>query len=123
MQELSDFVILTTKPIGLHPCTALSLNFLSGTSVIIGGVIGTALDIGSLAFACLLAIGAGVYVFVATSVGMNVALSADRNTILPVLLGFLVGAIAIGLVLLDHDHCEEGGGHGHDHGGHDGHDH
>jgi hypothetical protein len=32
-------------------------------------------------------------------------------------MAFFIGAMAIGLVLIDHKHCEAGGG-GHAHGGH-----
>ena len=37
------------------------------------------------------------------------------------ILVFCLGALAIGLVLLDHQHCNAGGGDGHDHGGGDAH--
>jgi len=119
-QELSDYIVLTSDPINLKPAAALGLNFLSGTSVILGGLIGTGVDIGNDAFGTLLGIGSGVYMYVATAVAMNFAIkeSTGIKGALAVLLGFAVGAIAIGLVLLNHEHCDAesgGGGHSHSH--------
>ena len=93
----------------------------------------------------ILAMAAGIYIHVATVVSLPNALKhekdeADENTVqvIPkegsapidaaigkksasvqqakVLVAFIIGAIAIGLILLDHEHCEEG--HGDEHEGH-----
>ena len=77
-------------------------------------------EISSLDTGMLLAYGGGNYIYCAT-VHMFSQGSNDISVEIKKLLVFIVGAVAIGLVLLDHKHCtadSEGIA-----GGHDSHDH
>jgi len=120
-QEISDYVVLTNPAQGgLKPAVALLLNFLSGTSVLFGviAILGSD-EIGDYAVGMLLAFGGGVYVQIGAAecmprVFINVQNFKERAGALS---SFCIGALAIGLVLLDHQHCSAGGG------GHAGHNH
>jgi len=120
-QEVSDFVVLT-DPLqgGLKPFKALFLNFLSGTSVILGVVVVLGIEeLTNTATGMILAFGGGVYIHLGATECMAKCYTKanDLKMRFLVLLAFAVGATAIGLVLLDHEHCiAEGGGHeGHGH--------
>lgn len=119
-QEVSDFVILT-DPLqgGMRPLMALVLNFLSGTSVIFGVVVVLGIEeLTNTATGMILAFGGGVYIHLGAAECMAKCYVRANNLRLRflILLAFAVGAIAIGLVLLDHEHCSAGGGHeGHGH--------
>jgi len=108
-QELADFVILTGPKGKLKPKTALTLNFVSGLSVLLGGIIVLAVDVDSAAIGLLLAFGGGVYIHVAATEAMPIVYS-NANTatdrFICVLL-FMVGAVLIALVLIDHQHCSK----------------
>jgi zinc transporter ZupT len=128
-QELSDFAVLITKGRMAWPM-ALTLNFVSGLSTVVGAIITYSIDVSSGVEGALLAAGAGVYLYVAmTDLGPAVGeLMGDRALgAVARLLSFAVGATLIGLVLLDHEHCyapvvegaegeeaaDDGHGHGH----------
>jgi zinc transporter ZupT len=129
-QELSDFAVLITKGRMAWPM-ALTLNFMSGLSTVVGAIITYSIDVSSGVEGALLAAGAGVYLYVAmTDLGPAVGeLMGDRALgAVARLLSFAVGATLIGLVLLDHEHCyapvvegeeveaeaaDDGHGHGH----------
>ncbi len=119
-QELSDFLILTGPQVGLSTLTALLINFVAGTSVIVGTIIVLAADIESSTTGLLLAFGAGVYLQIGCVECMpkmiNSTLSPMRKLVC--LFAFTIGAVLIGLVLLDHKHC---GGDDHGHGDSHGH--
>ena len=115
-QEVSDYIVLTQMG-GLKPLAALSCNFLSGISVVLGAIIMLSSEVSNEAQALLLAYGAGIYVQIATTECMpkmhNVATTTNLR-----LIGFLfftLGCVAIGLVLMDHEHCAPAGGGGHAH--------
>jgi len=119
-QELSDFLILTGPQVGLSTMAALAVNFATGLSVILGAVIVLANDVASSTTGLLLAFGGGIYLQIGCVECMpkmvNPALSPKRKLIC--MFFFIVGAILIGLVLLDHEHCIPEGddshaGHGH----------
>ena len=107
-QELSDFTILVSPTQGgLRPLTALALNFGSGLSVVLGTVIVLINDISSLSTGLILAFGGGVYVHVGAVECMP---RVYRLAVAPIvrlvaLLAFILGAVAIGLVLINHKHC------------------
>ncbi|GMH87995.1 hypothetical protein TrVE_jg2380 [Triparma verrucosa] len=118
-QEIADYFVLTTV-CGFGPAMALFLNFLSGVSVLFGCMLVAESDIDPNSLGYLLAFGGGVYISIgatecmprifANTKGLGMALTS--------FLTFTVGAVAIGLVLLDHKHCEvaEMPGHeGHNH--------
>jgi len=116
-QEVSDYLVLTDPMQGnLKPWKALVLNFVSGLSVVVGGLIVVGAAPSGQAEGLLLAFGGGVYV----QIGATECAGRVNNTVkttkmrLGSILFFCIGAISIGLVLLDHEHCIPGGG-GHAH--------
>jgi len=117
-QELSDFLVLTS-PLqgGLTPVAALLLNMLSGTSVLWGTIIIFSLDVDDYLVGMLLAFGGGVYVQIGAAECMPKVYESVQNLQERALcLGtFCLGALAIGLVLLDHQHCSAEGAAGHAH--------
>ena len=116
-QELSDYLVLTDPAQGaLQPPLALLLNGLSGLSVLLGTIIIFSLEsIHDPTVGMLLAFGGGVYVQIGASECMpRVFTNADSvKARVCCLASFVVGVTAIGLVLLDHRHCNAGGGHSH----------
>lgn len=106
-QEIADFMILT-RMIGLDVKTALFFNFLSGISVVFGGILVLAADISQLWIGVLLAMSSGVYMLIACSECFPRAKSNIKTNkdIAAAILAFLCGAIPIGLTLLNHVHCE-----------------
>mmetsp|Transcript_52787 Transcript_52787/g.147028 ORF Transcript_52787/g.147028 Transcript_52787/m.147028 type:complete len:483 (+) Transcript_52787:90-1538(+) len=123
-QELADYAILTGTTVGMTPVQALILNFVAGLSVILGTVIINASDIDNSVVGLLLAFGGGTYVYLAAVECMPKVhqLKLPLQGRLSCLLSFVVGAILIGLILLDHKHCvpeaadgSGGGGHAHGH--------
>lgn len=125
-QELSDYAILTGPEVRLHPLLALALNFLSGTGVLFGVLIVLSGDVSNTNIGLLLAFGGGTYLHIGATECMpkiyNPKLSTRIRALAIVL--FILGTVAIGLVLLDHEHCAppstEGGEsvgahHGHAH--------
>ena len=117
-QELGDFAILTGK-LGYSVPVALLYNVISGLSVMLGGIVIMAADVGSKDTGMLLAYGAGNYIYVAC-----VHLFAEVKDVKEMamrLLWFCIGAVAIGLILLDHEHCSVASADGS--GGHAGHHH
>ena len=103
-QELADFAILTNH-LGFSTKKALAYNCLSGLSVMFGGIVIMAAEVSSLDTGMLLAYAAGNYLYCAT-VHMFSQGSKDRFFDAKKLLAFVLGAVAIGLILLDHGHCE-----------------
>merc|ERR1712178_243121 len=107
-QEIADYIVLTSPVHGnLTPVTALLLNFLSGTSVILGAIIVLASNVSNFDQGCLLAFGGGVYLQIAASECMPRVYEYAKSIELKLgsILAFSIGAIAIGLVLLKHEHC------------------
>lgn len=117
-QEISDFVILTKK-LNYSTLGAFAYNALSGASVMLGGLTIMATDTSSLAQGMLLAYGAGNYLYVATMHLFEDIGSHDIPKQCYKMLAFCIGVVAIGLILLDHEHCEVStttsshAGHGH----------
>jgi len=116
-QEVSDYLVLTDPMQGnLKPFTALGLNFISGLSVVLGAIIVVGADPGDNANGRLLAFGGGVYVQIAATECFGRVNNTVKTMEMRVgtILAFAFGATAIGLVLLDHEHCvPDGGGHAH----------
>jgi zinc transporter ZupT len=106
-QELSDYVVLTGKDCRLKPLVALALNFLSGTGVLLGVIIVLANEVGNGDIGLLLAFGGGTYLYIAFVECMPKLMSDGVSALTRALaiFMFMIGAIAIGLVLLDHEHC------------------
>jgi zinc transporter ZupT len=106
-QEIADYFLLT-KHCNIRPGIALLLNFIGGLSVLFGAVLILSANVSSNATGCILAIGAGAYIYVAAVESLPRALAAqkDASDKLIAVISFLVGAVPIGLVLLNHGHCE-----------------
>ena len=106
-QELADYLMLTNQ-CGLAPWKALVLNFLSGISVMLGVIVIMAMDVSNESIGVLLAISSGVYFNIAFT---DCAPRINRHIIDTLrrvisLLFWVLGAVPIGLVLLNHEHCE-----------------
>lgn len=106
-QELADYLVLTGPDAQLRPITALTMNFVSGLGVLLGTVIIMGSNIGNDAIGVFFAFGGGVYVHVAATNCMPRVYSEllSLRTRIGSLAAFFVGAIGLGMVLLDHKHC------------------
>jgi zinc transporter ZupT len=84
---------------------------LSGFSVMLGAVIILALELSEVVTGSLLSMSAGVYIYIAATecVPRIQAAQKDAKDTLMFLLCFIIGAVPIGLVLLNHGHCEPEG--------------
>ena len=106
-QEVADYAILTGPNLALSPSKALLANFLSGLSVILGAILVLSSDIEDSSIGLILAFGGGTYVHIAATECMpriyNEKLSLSIRAACVFL--FIVGAVLIGLVLLNHEHC------------------
>jgi len=106
-QEIADYAILTSSDVALHPLKALVANFVSGLSVILGAIFVITSEVKDDGIGLLLAFGGGAYLHVAGVDCMpkiyNKKLSLSGR--LFCLVAFMIGAILIGLILLDHEHC------------------
>ena len=126
VQEFADFFLLI-GPGGLSVVMACVVNFMSGISVMIGGAIYLATEPGSGTKGLMLAFSAGVYLYVACTEAAVHAVhnahkfSAAQRVLL--FLFFVTGAVGIGLVLLDHEHCTPKGDSGDGDDPHAGHNH
>jgi UTP--glucose-1-phosphate uridylyltransferase len=117
-QEIADFVLLT-RVCGLRAPLALALNFASGSVVFLGIVLVFATEVSQGAVGMLLACGAGLFLYNATVECIPRVLHTPglREKLVALAL-FVLGAVAVGLVLLDHQHCEAGS-HAADHDVHE----
>jgi zinc transporter ZupT len=107
VQELADFVMLT-KHAGLSIPKALFLNFVSGLSILLGGIVVLTANLSSMGIGMLLSMSAGVYIHIAAVEYMPrvTDILESRLDYLYALFMFALGATPIGLVLLVHEHCE-----------------
>merc|ERR1719401_516809 len=106
-QEFADYMILTGPGVHLWPSAALIWNFVSGLSVILGAIIVMAVDVADKDIGLLLAFGGGTYLHIAATECMP-RIYNDKLGLLTrfiCMISFIVGAVLIGLVLLDHEHC------------------
>jgi zinc transporter ZupT len=106
-QELADFFLLT-KHAGLTVTKALAVNFLSGLSVVLGGIVVLSIGVSDLTIGVILSIASGVYLYIAASEcvpRVNAVVKSNTDRLVTVL-AFIVGAVPIGLTLLNHSHCE-----------------
>jgi zinc transporter ZupT len=106
-QELADYFLLT-RHAGLRPCVALPLNFCSGMSIMLGGIVVLSVPVSDMTIGVILSVASGVYIYIAACeclprVNAVVRTSKDRVTTIAM---FILGAVPIGLALLNHSHCE-----------------
>jgi zinc transporter ZupT len=107
-QEIADFFLLTSV-CELRVPHALLANFLSGTAIYIGVALVLSSDLSEAGVGMILAAGGGLYLYNATVECMPRVLRARelRHKCVALAL-FALGAAAIGLVLVNHQHCEHG---------------
>ena len=117
-QEISDFALMISPKIGFSIPIALLANAVSGLSVVVGAIFATAMDMGNRDVGMLLCFGGGTYLYLGTVELFDVETKYDNMTRLIGILMFTIGAVAIGLVLLDHEHCEGESGGSEAHAGH-----
>lgn len=105
-QETADFILLT-RHVGLSTPKALLLNFLSGLSVVFGGIIFLAGNPSDEVTGVILGMAGGVYINIAACETLPRIESIIRTQVdrICALLIFIIGTIPIGLVLLNHHHC------------------
>lgn len=106
-QEVADFALLVHH-CGLNRGVALLVNFIAGFSVLFGAVLILSMDLSEQATGIILAISAGVYVYISASECIP-RIQANRRVTMDTLLFlfcFVLGAVPIGLVLLNHSHCD-----------------
>jgi zinc transporter ZupT len=109
-QELADYFLLT-KCAGLKPLHALILNFASGLSVVLGGIVVLVTPISDLVMGVLLSVASGVYIYIAACECMpriRAVADSSKDRIISIAL-VIIGAIPIGLALINHSHCEAEG--------------
>ena len=116
-QELSDYLLLVTRGnLGLG--RALLLNWLSSLTCPLLAGITAATPFSTASLGSLLALSAGFYIFLGATVSLAPLLEVPhaREQLLA-LVCFVLGASAIGLATLNHQHCEvasdDHAGHGH----------
>jgi len=111
-QELADFFVLVKKG-RMKWHLALISNYLSALGVLIGACLAHEVDISQNTQGCLLAFGGGTYLFVSlTELGLDISVlqESGKRALFDAclrVLGFVLGGAAIGLVLLDHEHCSK----------------
>ena len=119
-QEVADIYTLVFKA-GFKWWQATLLNFVCGCAALLGAIIAYYANIPYEAEGAVLALAGGVFLYVALtelapSVHHNLQSSWPFLTAAATIFIFMVGAASIGLILLDHEHCAAGGGHGDSHG-------
>jgi UTP--glucose-1-phosphate uridylyltransferase len=104
--EISDFLLLSNV-CGLRAWQALALNFLSGMTIYFGVIAVLASDLDPAAAGMLLAGGGGLFIYNGAAECLpRVCNASELGTKFKGFVLFAVGAAAIGLVLMDHEHCE-----------------
>lgn len=130
-QELADYVLLTGPGLSLSPVKALTCNFVAGLGVLLGTIIIFATEVDDATTGLLLAFGGGVYIHIGAVECLPRVYAHGMSSTVKVqsVIAFIFGAILIGLILLDHEHCipppppgpdgapapAPAGGHGHGH--------
>lgn len=107
--QLAGYLVMVNQN-GIDPIAALFLNFLFGLSCLVGALVVLVLDLGNLAIGCIFGVGGGIFLHVAIQEMLSTAehhAHGGRHVVY-MLLAFVIGAVMIGLVLLNHEHC---GGH------------
>ena len=106
-QEIADYFLLTEHA-GLKPLQALLLNFIAGLSVVFGGILVLAVDITDMFIGLVLAMTSGTYIYIAACECIPRADAVVETWIDRVLtiLVFVVGAVPVGLALINHSHCD-----------------
>jgi zinc transporter ZupT len=107
VHQLANFFILTNHG-RLPKLMALFLNFLSGLFMVIGGVVALAVHTTTTMIGFILGVAGGVFIYISACECMPRALrcfECKTDRLLSILF-FSLGAIPIGLLMLNHKHCE-----------------
>ena len=106
-QEIADFALLHHH-CGIEAWKAVLYNFISGFSVVIGALVILSFDLTEKAQGVTLAIAAGIYIYIAACecVPRIQAVRRGRKDTVLFLAFFVLGVVPIGLVLLNHSHCD-----------------
>ena len=106
-QEISDYNLLVYY-CNFSPALALLLNFLSGISVLLGALLVLFMEFSNETIGIMLSISSGVFIFIGACECIPRVQESQKSVsdIGIILLSFVLGAIPIGLVLLNHGHCE-----------------
>ncbi|KAG8457639.1 hypothetical protein KFE25_002303 [Diacronema lutheri] len=105
-QEVADFLLLA-RVCGIQPVKALALNFVSGTTIFLGAIVVLASDLDDNAVGIILAFGGGIYVYNAGVECLPRVVNEESPAVKATAMGlFVLGAVAIGLVLISHEHCD-----------------
>jgi len=104
--QLAGWFVMVNQN-GINPWIALLLNFLFGLSILLGGLLVFLFEFNQVTIGCVLAIGGGTFIHVAIG---ELLQNAERNIthgiqMMYAFVAFLVGAIPIGLILINHEHC------------------
>jgi zinc transporter ZupT len=104
--QLAGYLVMVNQ-CGINPIVALILNFLFGLSILFGGLMVLVFDFSQVTVGCILAIGGGTFIHVAIG---ELLQNAERHMtggiqMIYSFIAFLVGAIPIGLILINHEHC------------------
>mmetsp|Transcript_10835 Transcript_10835/g.12168 ORF Transcript_10835/g.12168 Transcript_10835/m.12168 type:complete len:639 (-) Transcript_10835:278-2194(-) len=104
--QLAGWFVMVNQN-GINPWIALLLNFLFGLSILLGGLLVFLFDFSQVMIGCVLAIGGGTFIHVAIG---ELLQNAERNIthgiqMMYAFVAFLVGAVPIGLILINHEHC------------------
>mmetsp|Transcript_23951 Transcript_23951/g.27404 ORF Transcript_23951/g.27404 Transcript_23951/m.27404 type:complete len:670 (+) Transcript_23951:135-2144(+) len=104
--QLAGWFVMVNQN-GINPWIALLLNFLFGLSILLGGLLVFLFEFSQVAIGCVLAIGGGTFIHVAIG---ELLQNAERNItqgiqMIYAFVAFLVGAVPIGLILINHEHC------------------
>mmetsp|Transcript_14799 Transcript_14799/g.18036 ORF Transcript_14799/g.18036 Transcript_14799/m.18036 type:complete len:234 (-) Transcript_14799:231-932(-) len=106
-QEIADYFILT-RHCGFTYKQALLLNFTTGLSVVLGGILVLAVGMSDMSIGVLLAFATGTFINIAACECLprvnSVSTTAKDKLLLLAL--FTCGAVPIGLTLLNHVHCD-----------------
>eukprot|EP00939_MAST-03C_sp_MAST-3C-sp1_P002333 g2333.t1 len=123
-QELADWFILTGRG-RLTWAQAALLNFISSLSSIVSGMLICALEdeANSTLIGIFLSYGGGIYLYISLVEIAPTLLTSEDDFMFAIkqICGFCVGVTALGLVLLNHEHCVSDassngdGGHAHAH--------
>jgi zinc transporter ZupT len=107
VHQLANFFVLTNHG-RLPKLMALFLNFLSGLCMVIGGVVALAVNTTSTMIGFILGVAGGVFIYISACECIPRALrcfECKTDRLLSILFCSL-GAIPIGLLMLNHKHCE-----------------
>ena len=104
--QLAGYLVMVNQ-CGMNPFVALFVNFVFGLSILFGALLILVVNFSQVAVGCLLAMGGGTFLHVAISelLGNAEKFKTERVHTFYMFFAFLVGAIPIGLILLNHQHC------------------